>query len=46
LKVHDIHFRNVTIEKADVAMDLQEARDIVMEDVSIGGQAGPPSWAK
>uniref|UniRef100_UPI0025C6ACE4 glycosyl hydrolase family 28 protein n=1 Tax=Marinilabilia sp. TaxID=2021252 RepID=UPI0025C6ACE4 len=46
LKVHDIFFSNVTIEKADVALDLKNAKDIVMEDVSIGGMAGPPSWAK
>ncbi len=38
LKVHDIYFTNVTIEKAEVALDLQEARDIVMEDVSMGGE--------
>jgi hypothetical protein len=36
----------VTIEKADVAFDLQDARNIVLEDVSIGGQAGPPTWAQ
>jgi hypothetical protein len=46
LKVHDIYFSNVTIEKADIALDLRDARDIVMEDVSIGGNAGPPSWVK
>jgi polygalacturonase len=46
LKVHDIYFSNVTIEKADVAIDLRDARNVIMEDVSIGGQAGPPSWAK
>lgn len=42
-KVHNIHFTNVTIEKAQIAFDLQEARNIILEDVSIGGQAGPPS---
>ncbi len=46
LKVHDINFTNVTIEEADVALDLRDARDITMEDVSIGGEVGPPSWAK
>ncbi|GAO30171.1 polygalacturonase [Geofilum rubicundum JCM 15548] len=46
LKVHDIYFRNVTIEKAEVAFDLRDARNIVLEDVSIGGQAGPPSWVQ
>lgn len=44
-KVHNIYFTNVTIEKAQIAFDLQEASNIIMEDVSIGGQAGPPSWA-
>jgi polygalacturonase len=46
LKVHDIFLTNVTIEKAAVAFDLKDARHIVMEDVSIGGQAGPPTWAQ
>ena len=46
LKVHDVYFTNVTIEKADIAFDLQDARNIVLEDVSIGGQAGPPTWAQ
>ncbi|WP_084555781.1 glycoside hydrolase family 28 protein [Alkaliflexus imshenetskii] len=45
-KVHNIHFTNVTIEQAQIAFDLQEARNIILEDVSIGGQAGPPSWVQ
>ncbi|MDP2423009.1 MAG: glycoside hydrolase family 28 protein [Bacteroidales bacterium] len=45
-KVHNIHFTNVTIEKARIAFDLQDAKNIILEDVSIGGQAGPPSWVK
>jgi polygalacturonase len=44
--VHDLLFRNITIERAAVALDLRHTRDIVMEDVSIGGRVGPPSWAK
>lgn len=45
-KVENIHFKNVTIQKAGVAFDLQNAGNIVLENVSIGGQAGPPSWVQ
>lgn len=46
LKVHNIHFRNVAIRKAQTAFDLRDANNIVLEDVTIGGQVGPPSWVQ
>ncbi len=45
-KIENIFFKNISILKAGIAFDLQDARNIILEDVSIGGQAEPPSWAK
>lgn len=44
-KVHDIYFTDVVIEKAEVALDLRDATRIILDNVSIGGEVGPPSWA-
>ncbi|MDX9847665.1 MAG: glycoside hydrolase family 28 protein [Tenuifilaceae bacterium] len=45
-KIHNINFTNVKIDKAQIAFDLRDARQVVLEDISIGGEAGPPSWAQ
>jgi len=44
-KVKDIHFTNVTIDSAAIAINMTNTENIVMNDVTIGGVADVPSTA-
>ncbi len=45
-KVKDVYFRNVIIEKAPIGVSFTNTENIVMSDVSIGGEVKEPSSAK
>ncbi len=45
-KVHDVYFNNVTIDKAPIGVSFTNAENIVMDNVTIGGEVKEPSAAK